>query len=773
MGKVLFEDDENELQPTTTVPNSDLPVSPSTISSEEKEANDWAAQKKESVTSDPDHGLVERLMSLFTDDKVESPETSYKGYEGPILPEGALPEHTASMPSMGFFDRFSQSVEIEEKGPSSPSGAINRMSGSIQKYASEVQKETGINPLEGLDLDQLSRNTVGAWGNMPTWSTIAGGPFKMASSALKALDHKAGTGLFSDQSVIFEKRLEALKEQFPESKFAPTTLGALKDQSVKDYNGLLAQDAISNDRNSWASTAGAMLGGLYGFAKDPVNLASVMATRGSLVGIKGILQAAGMNAGASAITSLPGMIEGREQGIESANLSNYALMVGAGAVLGGTFAAIGEGVKAGVKALAKSDVGAKYFSFKPEMEAGKSSNELMRSGADTTVEALRKSADDIDLRVDETKLKQPHTAEQLKLLAETQRVTADAIANNPYGKSTEAVDLFTETMSKNREKFLNGDYDMELPPTLFDAPELPNRTMQEYRNARMEGLSHTVNNNPYRERLGNAINMEDSNVGAMASEAEGILNQTTQGSAPSTTSRLSTISGNYLPKIEKNGEVKVFNTLDEVSKAKDAISDPIERARTAIGGTSEGKFTLVEDTSARQIGVGSTEEAVQEIIERKVADGSYNLNELSVVKTPQGFKVVANASEADLERISKFPDYVKLDAGRRAPRSLGVTEEGRQSQLSSLDKAVQEQRLAKLKEATATKAKLDFIKEKVDADLQKTDKYLEKHFEYADQLPDDFKYSDSVWGDFTKLDFKEKLSAIKKAISEFKDCAGE
>ncbi|MBX9737102.1 MAG: hypothetical protein K2X32_09270, partial [Phycisphaerales bacterium] len=403
MGKVLFEDANNEhpLNPTESTPSAPDQVpsdSFTPISSDEQEAKQWASQAKENVTSDPDQSFVERLMSYFTEDKAETPETSYKGYDGPTLPEGTLSEDTAVLPSMGFFDHFSQSAEIEEKGPSSPSGAINRMSGSIQKYASEVQKETGINPLEGLDLDQLSRNTVGSWGNMPTWSTIAGGPFKMASSALKALDHKAGTGLFSDQSVIFEKRLEALKEQFPESKFAPTTLGALKDQSIKDYNGLLAQDSISNDRNSWASTAGAVLGGLYGFAKDPVNLASVIATRGSSVGIKGILQAAGMNAGAASITSLPGMIEGNEQGIESATFSNYALMVGAGAVLGGTFAAIGEGVKAGVRALSKSDVGAKYFSFKPEIEVGKSSNELMRSGADTTVDALRKSADDIDLR---------------------------------------------------------------------------------------------------------------------------------------------------------------------------------------------------------------------------------------------------------------------------------------------------------------------------------------------------------------------------------------
>lgn len=779
MNKVLFEDDEDK----NKVDPRPYTESPSVIPDQVPEAGavDQLAWVINQEMTPEDNSYFKKLQDFFS-----------SGYEMKRHDESLGPRindvsgDTATPDSLNPLEQFDLTKEVNRLSPNNPSGAINRVKGSIESYAKDVQAKTGINVLDGLPSENIARQMVGTAGNIGmTWSGLmdflAGGPSPTFFTNPNDVESWLQTN--KDPSKVFNDRMTLISQRYPEIK--PLTADNLFQKSIEDFNTLQEQYEKSNPDGSWLTRAGSIAGTVVGALDDPINLASTVISGGT----GSILRAIGMNGGIQAATSLPGYIEGNNQGIEGSNLANYATGVVTAGAIGGLAHGVGQFLKSDTAAAIKNkvkDVAGRFYKFADDGLAADSPTSAIAAGADKTSEFLSKASKKID---DDIKA-MPEEAIQSKATAAEAKakldLSSEQIRNNPEGTSPEAI-------LKAQEKFARAEYNLRRGTwTLDDAlsepaiPELPNvktgRYWEEFR-----GLSDSFD---YTKRVRNSLEVgkpieegqtvrfdkwNPDTADIRGNQAE--LSKLGSGDVievPKNLRSLGTTSGNYLPRIEKDGTIKTFDSIDDALKFKESISDVTQRSRTGIGSSPEGKFTLVEDTPIREIARAKSEAEADRILKESVDSGDHYLHELSVVKEGNIYKVVSHANEADLSKIADYPGYSKLNSPRKAIQALDPTPEDQAARIEELGLQYKQQQLKELAETNRMKANLKTVQDFANKSMEKQEEYLTKQLEKdLVELPDGFKYDDEIWGTFTKNNSAEKLQYIRQAIKEFIDCMGE
>jgi hypothetical protein len=706
---------------------------------------EWAQKQEQEGIS-----FITRMRDYFSNDydiREHNPEL------GPKIE--AMDADTAARPSESFGEQFEQSFDMMFYGPDSPSGSIRRLSDEISRYSKDVRDKTGIDPLDGLDPDEMARQRLGFFGNLgQTWADTLTPRFLKNDPG--TIDPKAATqeqvmsGLVSDLSLTFEKRLDAINRAKPEAGIKTQRVSELEDKSISDYNNLTKQYEKSNARNEVPAALGTAAGMMAGWLADPINLAVTVISGGS----GSVAKAIGLNVAQTAITSAPGYIEGSDQGINDANALNYGLNVAAAGVIGGAahyiMGALGKG---------KNWVAEKFHSFENTPDPTPVSvAEAMRSGTEGASKVLTKASETIKNQLDLT----PKTPTRERVALEKARdvieVKAEEIKNNPLGKSTEAVNEYTRVMDDNLQKLLNDEWD-------FTAPKLRKYSnMTAYKTEKFRGFASPKNQGGYNNLL-DRITPDAARIEDNLTELQRISEFPGE---TYNTARLSTMSGNYIPRINKKGMIDTFDTLDEAMKARDKIG-----GSTAIGSSPEGKFTIVDDTSARLVATTKTVEQAEQVIKEQIESGRYNLREFSVIKEGAAFRVVANATEEELKRMSDHPGYFKINAARRTLEDFNPTPEARAEHFAELDRNRATMQLKEQQYQYKQREILNSIKERADSDIKSLEKYIESNLEKdLLNLPDKFEHTDSVWGKFDKSNMGERIRNIRQAVKEFIDCAG-
>lgn len=778
MNKVLFEDDEdkNKVEPRVYT------ESPSVIPEQVPEAGavDQLAWVINQEMSPEDNSYFKKIQGFFTSDP------ALKKHDESLGPRiNDISGKTATIDSMGFFDQTNLAKEVSQLSPNNPSGSLSRVSGTINSYAKEVQEKTGINILDGLSSEAIARQTVGVTGNIGmSWDELLFNPIA-AAAPLPFIAKSVAESVVGLRDVVdmFNSRIEAISKRYPDIK--PLTVDNLFKKSIEDYNTLQEQYEQSNPDGKWLTQAGSIAGTVAGALDDPINLASTVISGGT----GSLLKAIGMNAGIQGITSLPGYIEGNNQGIEGSNLANYATGVVTAGAIGGLAHGVGQFLKSDTAAAIKNkvkDFAGRFYKFVDEGISSDSPTSAIAAGSDKTSEFLSKASKKID---DDIKA-MPEEAIQSKATAAEAKakldLSSEQIRNNPEGTSPEAV-------LKAKEKFARAEYNLRRGTwTLDDAlsepaiPELPNVKTGRYWEE-FQGLADSFD---YTKRVRNSLEVgkpieegqtvrfdkwNPDTTDIRGNQAE--LSKLGSGDVievPKNLRSLGTTSGNYLPRIEKDGTIKTFDSIDDALKFKESISDVTQRSRTGIGSSPEGKFTLVEDTPIREIARAKSEAEADRILKETVDSGDHYLHELSVVKEGKIYKVVSHANEADLSKISDYPGYSKINSPRKAIQALDPTPEDQAARIEELGLQYKQQQLKELAETNRMKANLKTVQDFANKSMEKQEEYLTKQLEKdLVELPDGFKYDDEIWGTFTKNNSAEKLQYIRQAIKEFIDCMGE
>ncbi len=676
----------------------------------------------------------------------------------------------AAPPSEGYFEQSNTAQYLVNRGPQAPSGAINRLTDQLSKYAADVEKQTGTNVLEGLDPEAVARSALGLAGNLGLTSnealnnlmSVGLGATGILSNVILQGPQKTIEDLIIPQGLPdsagakeFERRVQEAKRMNPTAKFMAKNLEQLNKDATDYYNEVSAKYEQSNARGSLTASLGSVGGTITGFLSDPINLMTSALSFGSGIA-KGILT----NATQQAAVSLAPTIEGAKQGVAGSDLASYGLNV----ALAGLMGAVAPGLQMADSVLQGS---IKPFLGKLlENRVGENQvSNWLSKGAKASAQAADTSSQVLNTLSDVIGEHDPQVGAHLSASASNMKNMADFMDHNPFGDSREATLMHMDTLKKAVNAIAEDEFPVYIPDTVehhLEPKEIqkiyPHLTPDEAAkistevNKRVENPNMVIpidapNGTDYGDR-------QIANLKIAGTELDTAVESLNSPYSSKPVNRLSTPSGNYLPVIEKNGRIKTFESLSDAQAAISKMDPSPDKGRIYIGSSPDGKYTLVRDTPIKEIGRDPTYEGASAILKQLEKDGIYRNEDPKVIKFGKDdYRVLINTDDESLKTITNNPGLTKLNSSRKN-NILDVTAPESQTK-ATIDRLLAE-------ESTRLKHQLN-----------SDDKHIQDMFIHnSSDLPDSFSYHDPVFGEITKANAASRWENIKKVIKQLHDCAG-